>query len=445
MRLKMLLKSLTKEMLVIAAAITFSVGIYAVTAEFIGPGLKDSTNNDRPLGTTVNLLVGTNADQIEISNDCTSSTAKICLDSDDNYDMDSSNIVANASGSVIERLEWIMANKVTDKNCQAGTINGAGIDSDSDQVVYGFDYFINGTTHTGSYINPISNGQEVYTAGISCDQTVASIVPASESSVIECNSGYHESGGICVSNWECQFDGNGDMFLECDLASLNPTSLVITPSSKTGMNVIWPSTVWTYTTFTVTNEGDLVSEGLVANISNAANFEFGTNNCTGKNLMNGESCTVQVRSKATSNESFNGNLTISSGDHNVVASLNGTASNIECTVSSDVGDYCSGGIFVGNLLVSAFNDNTWRSYSNATSLCSNSTVGGYNDWSLPSRDQSTILYNNRSVIGGLSLWWYWTNETSGGYIRGMSGGTGSFSMLNTDVVHDALSRCVRTF
>lgn len=51
--------------------------------------------------------------------------------------------------------------------------------------------------------------------------------------------------------------------------------------------------------------------------------------------------------------------------------------------------------------------------TNAASLCNNLTSGGYTDWYLPSRDELTKLYTNRTIIGGFNNVSYWSSSQSG--------------------------------
>lgn len=54
-------------------------------------------------------------------------------------------------------------------------------------------------------------------------------------------------------------------------------------------------------------------------------------------------------------------------------------------------------------------------WSSAASMCSSSTVAGYNDWRLPTKDELMTLYNNREEIGGFVTEKYWSSSESGGY------------------------------
>lgn len=49
----------------------------------------------------------------------------------------------------------------------------------------------------------------------------------------------------------------------------------------------------------------------------------------------------------------------------------------------------------------------------AARLCNNLVSGGYSDWYLPSRDELTRLYNNRSSIGGFNNASYWSSSQVG--------------------------------
>jgi hypothetical protein len=46
----------------------------------------------------------------------------------------------------------------------------------------------------------------------------------------------------------------------------------------------------------------------------------------------------------------------------------------------------------------------------AAKLCYDLDLGGYADWYLPSKDELSILYNNRSIIGGFVADCYWTSS-----------------------------------
>lgn len=49
-------------------------------------------------------------------------------------------------------------------------------------------------------------------------------------------------------------------------------------------------------------------------------------------------------------------------------------------------------------------------WNSAYMMCSNSTVGGYTDWHLPTIDELYVLYNNRDLIGGFSNAHYWSSS-----------------------------------
>jgi len=46
----------------------------------------------------------------------------------------------------------------------------------------------------------------------------------------------------------------------------------------------------------------------------------------------------------------------------------------------------------------------------AAYVCYNSTLGGYNDWYLPSKDELLLLYQKKSIVGGFSTASYWSSS-----------------------------------
>jgi len=48
--------------------------------------------------------------------------------------------------------------------------------------------------------------------------------------------------------------------------------------------------------------------------------------------------------------------------------------------------------------------------SYAAKLCNDLTVGGYNDWFLPSKDELDKLYTNKVAIGGFAGYYYWSSS-----------------------------------
>jgi hypothetical protein len=49
-------------------------------------------------------------------------------------------------------------------------------------------------------------------------------------------------------------------------------------------------------------------------------------------------------------------------------------------------------------------------WTNASTLCNNSTLGGYTDWRLPTLDELGVMFNNQDIVGG-----YKKNSSSGYY------------------------------
>lgn len=49
-------------------------------------------------------------------------------------------------------------------------------------------------------------------------------------------------------------------------------------------------------------------------------------------------------------------------------------------------------------------------YSSAKAMCKGSTLGGYTDWRLPTKEELMMLYNNRELIGGFFPDLYWSSS-----------------------------------
>lgn len=61
-------------------------------------------------------------------------------------------------------------------------------------------------------------------------------------------------------------------------------------------------------------------------------------------------------------------------------------------------------------------------WESANIMCNNSTLGGYTDWRLPTKEELMVLYNNRDKIGGFthpeyvkSSWTYWSSSSEDSY------------------------------
>lgn len=92
-------------------------------------------------------------------------------------------------------------------------------------------------------------------------------------------------------------------------------------------------------------------------------------------------------------------------------------------------------------------------WEDANILCQSSTIGGFNDWRLPTKEELGVLYNNRVLIGNFSnihSTFYWSStvgdNTSGGlnvyYV--ISFINGSFSLVAGNSYNDCYVRAVRS-
>ncbi|MDE6007637.1 MAG: DUF2012 domain-containing protein [Muribaculaceae bacterium] len=53
-------------------------------------------------------------------------------------------------------------------------------------------------------------------------------------------------------------------------------------------------------------------------------------------------------------------------------------------------------------------------WDTADAMCKNSTLGGYTDWRLPTKEELMVLYNNRNMIGGFKNQSYWSSSIDKG-------------------------------
>ena len=51
----------------------------------------------------------------------------------------------------------------------------------------------------------------------------------------------------------------------------------------------------------------------------------------------------------------------------------------------------------------------------AADICANLTLGGYNDWFLPSYDELNEMFSNKAAIGGFANYNYWSSTEGGSY------------------------------
>lgn len=152
-------------------------------------------------------------------------------------------------------------------------------------------------------------------------------------------------------------NGTGWLPFSINIPGIN---LVLTPSSNNAMNVdgtvnedVITCTVasgyycGTEYTFTLTNNGTLISSLLSYSLTNSTNFAITLNTCSvaggnadGK-LDPNESCSIKIRPKANGNTTYTGNLQIT-GDNNPFAIMQGTSTGFGC----DSGRLGGGGYYV---------------------------------------------------------------------------------------------------
>jgi len=80
----------------------------------------------------------------------------------------------------------------------------------------------------------------------------------------------------------------------------------------------------------------------------------------------------------------------------------------------------------------------------AADICANLVLGGYSDWYLPSKDELTQLYLNKTAIGGFSNAYYWTSsEVNSDYAWALGFNSGSHGQGGKLDIYSV--RAIRTF
>ena len=81
-------------------------------------------------------------------------------------------------------------------------------------------------------------------------------------------------------------------------------------------------------------------------------------------------------------------------------------------------------------------------YTSANGLCENSTVGGFDDWRLPTLVELHAMFANANLIGDLSPSLYWSSTPCGGYRYAVSN-VGEYC-IEPSQYNTYYARCVRT-
>lgn len=81
-------------------------------------------------------------------------------------------------------------------------------------------------------------------------------------------------------------------------------------------------------------------------------------------------------------------------------------------------------------------------WGSVSAMCKGSTLGGFNDWRLPTKEELMVLYNNREMIGNFQNGWYWSCNSNTIQTDCINFSTGSLNMqYNTNKF---FGRAVRT-
>lgn len=116
---------------------------------------------------------------------------------------------------------------------------------------------------------------------------------------------------------------------------------------------------------------------------------------------------------------------------------------VELPVKARKGGY-SGDVYVlesAHLMVQ-LEDLGCVNWSSAKTLCESSTVAGYNDWRLPTKEELGTLYTNRDLIGGFTTERYWSSSWPNSYPYYVDFADGTIGYTNSSYQYHV--RAVRT-
>lgn len=116
---------------------------------------------------------------------------------------------------------------------------------------------------------------------------------------------------------------------------------------------------------------------------------------------------------------------------------------VELPVKARKGGY-SGDVYVlesAHLMVQ-LEDLGCVNWSSAKTLCESSTVAGYNDWRLPTKEELGTLYTNRDLIGGFTTERYWSSSWPNSYPYYVDFADGTIGYINSSYQYHV--RAVRT-
>ncbi len=177
-------------------------------------------------------------------------------------------------------------------------------------------------------------------------------IRAGDSVHVRMSDGFADFNGSNAGN-----EKNLSLYVRCvrrDTGAI-PANLVLSPTLSTGMDVVGPANpaFGPTVTFTLQNTGGATSGVIATSLTNSTNFEITSDTCNGFTLAGAASCAIDVRSKATGNGPFSGQLQITA-NNNPVANLTGTAigftgDSATWLIGVDPGDiyYSSGPVGIG--------------------------------------------------------------------------------------------------
>ncbi|MCD8494074.1 MAG: DUF1566 domain-containing protein [Alphaproteobacteria bacterium] len=231
------------------------------------------------------------------------------------------------------------------------------------------------------------------------------------------NGTFSYASGTCTQQTAC--DTTPNVFHFTDLTDVELSTL----TTSTAVTILGINTA---TSVSVTGGG-------------SPNIRIGSSGSwvTSGTITNGQTLEVRLTS------SNSGDTTLSA-----TVTVGGVSDQWDVTtkeVCDTIGQVCAdGSIFAGdtNMYVTDIDQNHSANWNAAVTLCNNLDYLGHTDWYLPSKDELSILYSNKSSIGGFTTGAYWSaTPYNGTYAWYQSFNNGAQGYVGKIVNNDV--RCVR--
>jgi len=219
-------------------------------------------------------------------------------------------------------------------------------------------------------------------------------------------------GDMYVTN-----DGDGDLYLGA--GARDRRDLTIKPSGNVGINITTPDES-AILEVRSTSQGFLpprMTESQRNAISSPATglLIYQTDGISGLHYYNGSSWEPFVSGRHYIGESYGGGTVFwvdATGQHGLISSTSDQSTSMQWYAGTNTytmarGDGVSGGEMNTAIIIANQGNGTGSTY--AARVCADLLISNYSDWYLPSKYELNLMHQQRTVIGGFSMEYYWSS------------------------------------